>query len=91
MIPRDADVSGLCFPCPQPRWLLSLGSTVPPPLPLHGLDAGGKELRGSVVWGGDGDLLPTATVQGQIGSASDQPGLVQSVAVHGTGVERDIL
>lgn len=48
-------------------------------------------VRSSGAGGGDGDLLPTATVQGQIGSASDQPGLVQSVAVHGTGVERDIL
>lgn len=48
-------------------------------------------VRSSGAGGGDGDLLPTATVQGQIGSASDQCGLVQSVAVHGTGVERDIL
>lgn len=35
--------------------------------------------------GGDEDLLSIATVQGQIGSASSQPDLVESIPVHGRG------
>lgn len=60
-------------------------------LSLHGLDGDREDLRDSMVWGGDEDLLPIATIQGQIGSVSDQPSLVGSITVLGWGLERDIL
>lgn len=55
---------------------------MPPPLPPHSLDGGGEDFRDSMVWGGG---------EGQTGSVSDQPGLVENVLAHGRGLERDVL
>lgn len=43
-----------------PSLALSLGSTVPPHLPPHGLEGGAEDLRDTMGWSGDEDLLPIA-------------------------------